>query len=900
MLSDDFLESAPDRLSEIYAQAEIDIIQDMARKLAAYDYYSSATEWQAAKLQDMGLTYKEIQKRLAQASKRSLKEIKALLQEAGAQELKDDDVEPTQATYDALNAGLQKTAGTFDNLTKTTAIYGSRQISEILDRAYMQVTSGAFSPDAAIRAAIKSLAKNGIAAYDYGTRKDYIDVVVRRATRTGITQTTALVALSNAEQLGTDLVEVSAHAGARPTHAEWQGKIYSISGKTKGYEKLSEATGYGTVTGLCGANCRHTFYPVFKDDTPAYTDTELQDYSAKNYVYNGQAMTEYEATQRQRYIERQLRRYKREKAGMQAAGLSTDEAQAKIRKWEKIQQDFIRQTGLKRQFAREEGVYVANGVTPKAPEGAKIDAQAEKKSPSKKNTKTSKNTAKTGAEAARTVSRKQAKVQEKMTELTDTEISAIQWYISGDGQWINQYLRGRGDFGKISETEQSFINAIDAVTSRNDVLEKKLYRSVDAEAIFGKMSQSEYERLYDTLKYGGQSPTDTLFAEAAKGRVGTTITEKGFMSTTKDYDLAAEWGDYTGSTKPVTIEFDVPEGMKGYDMKEFEVDTDPQSEVLLSKDTSYKIKEVGVKDGNIYVKAEMIPKEQAQTEAAKQEAEVQAAKEANAKRAADDKAKAQARAKAEAEAAKAAKDTQQSREQRYGFTPAKTIEEAGEYAKAEFYDADNAWKTLDIGQVSYKGVSIEVANEVNLTLKELFTEFDVEKLNGVIAPTGSSKWGKRISGAKAAFMPQQRTLLLTRSVCKDMKTVEKNIANEKEWVEKLYKNPQEIDDIYKGSTKQLIKAGMKSGRVTYPETLRGIIMHEFGHGMEKYIFNNGKNPNYFSISKNMQIYGQNISGYATYSYSEYVAESFAAYMDGNTDILDPLIVAEFDKLRRTK
>ena len=353
MISPEYLEQCPDRLTEIYEQAERDIIADMARKLNKYDYFSSASEWQAKKLQEMGLTYKEIQTRLAKASGKSKSEIVKLLKEAGTKELSDDGVEPTQATIDVLNAGLDKTLGTFDNLTKTTAIYGSRQISEALDRVYMQVTSGAFSQEAAIKNAITELAKKGIEAYVYGTRKDYIDVVVRRAVRTGVNQTVAKISLSNADQLGTDLVEVSAHSGARPTHAEWQGKVFSISGKTKGYEKLSEATGYGTVTGLCGANCRHTFYPFMEGDEPAYTEEELQSYDEPKYTYNGHKMTEYVATQRQRYIERQIRRYKREKAGMQAAELPTEESQAKIKKWEEIQADFLSQTGLKRQVARE-------------------------------------------------------------------------------------------------------------------------------------------------------------------------------------------------------------------------------------------------------------------------------------------------------------------------------------------------------------------------------------------------------------------------------------------------------------------------------------------------------------------------------------------------------------------
>lgn len=354
MITPEYLEQCPDRLVEIYEQAERDIIADMARKISKYDYFSSAAEWQAMKLQEMGLTYKEIQKRLAKASGKSKAEIVKLLKEAGVKELKDDGVKPTQSTVNTLNAGLSKTLGTFDNLTRTTATQGTRQISQALDRAYAQVSSGAFSQETAVKNAISDLAKNGIEAYDYGTRKDYIDVVVRRAVRTGVNQTVAKIALSNADELGTDLVEVSAHSGARPSHAEWQGKVYSISGETEGYEKLSEATGYGSVTGLCGANCRHTFYPFFEGDEPTYSEEELKSFDKPKYTYNGEKMTEYEATQRQRYIERQIRRWKREKVGMEAAGLSSERANAKLKKWGEIQADFLGQTGLKRQYGREE------------------------------------------------------------------------------------------------------------------------------------------------------------------------------------------------------------------------------------------------------------------------------------------------------------------------------------------------------------------------------------------------------------------------------------------------------------------------------------------------------------------------------------------------------------------
>ena len=351
MITPEYLEQCPDRLVELYEQAERDIIADIARKISEYDFFVSSAEWQANKAKEMGMTHDEILKRLSQATGQTKTEIVKLLKESG---VKLSDAKLTQANINTLNAGLRRTLGTFDNLTKTTAINGTRQISEALERAYMQVTSGAFSQETAIKNAIVDLTRNGIETYRYPHHTDYIDVVVRRAVRTGVNQTAAEISLSNAEELKTDLVEVTAHDGARPTHAEWQGKVYSISGNNKNYKKLSEATGYGSVTGLCGANCRHSFHPFIEGSDRMYTDKELKAMNEPVYEYNGQSMTEYEATQRQRYIERQLRRWKREKAGMEAAGLPAERAISKIKQWRNTQEDFLQQTGLKRQYGREE------------------------------------------------------------------------------------------------------------------------------------------------------------------------------------------------------------------------------------------------------------------------------------------------------------------------------------------------------------------------------------------------------------------------------------------------------------------------------------------------------------------------------------------------------------------
>lgn len=188
---------------------------------------------------------------------------------------------------------------------------------------------------------------------------------------------------------------------------------------------------------------------------------------------------------------------------------------------------------------------------------------------------------------------------------TDSEKAAIEWYVSGDGQWINQYLRGRGDFGSLSETEENLLKELTKATEQTLAANiKKVYRSVDATAVFGNMSSFEWEDLQGKLIYNLNSKTSKANMLIDK-TIGKTVTEKGFMSTSKEYDVIAEWGGFTGADKPLNIEFEVPANAKGADLKDFDIEGDEQREVLFARGTKYEITDISAKDGYIYVKAKI-------------------------------------------------------------------------------------------------------------------------------------------------------------------------------------------------------------------------------------------------------------------------------------------------------
>ena len=184
--------------------------------------------------------------------------------------------------------------------------------------------------------------------------------------------------------------------------------------------------------------------------------------------------------------------------------------------------------------------------------------------------------------------------------------------------WINQYLRGRGDFGDLTESEKQFLKDLDTATDGNVKIDT-LYRSVDVSAIFSNMSQSTYDDLRQYVVYGEDSFGKGKYADSVKEKVGNLINkaedeeilEKGFMSTTKDKDIAMEFGDFTGSEMPIVMKIDTGGNAHGVDVSIYDKNVDEsekQEEVLLARNQSYIVKRIYAEDHNICVDVKLINK----------------------------------------------------------------------------------------------------------------------------------------------------------------------------------------------------------------------------------------------------------------------------------------------------
>lgn len=337
----ELLDALPEELSELFRGLEITLLEEICSRLKIADNLNEVTVQDIRALRSHGISLKAIEDAIRETTGMSWDKLNKLL---------DDVVERNQVYYtDLINlakvtmqetlvdaavidAIRRQTIDEFRNITQSmgflvnggrTMLPPARAYQWALDSALLQVESGAFSYNNAIKMATRQLADSGLKTVQYESgHVDHVDVAVRRAVMTGITQINAQYTEQSAEYLETPYFEVSAHIGARDvngpspwsSHKAWQGKVYSIrSGDI--YPNIFSVCGLGYVDGLEGANCRHNRSPWIEGVSErTYTDEELANIDPPPFEFEGKKYTMYQATQKQRQIERTIRKWKRREA----------------------------------------------------------------------------------------------------------------------------------------------------------------------------------------------------------------------------------------------------------------------------------------------------------------------------------------------------------------------------------------------------------------------------------------------------------------------------------------------------------------------------------------------------------------------------------------------------------
>ena len=339
MLSPDYLARIMEGAEEVASQLHTDILKDVVRRILIRldrgdDYVLTATDkWQLETLIEAGYLREDIEAELAKRTGLQGAVIRDAFIDAGVRNIAFDNAVyeaagiATQALEDSpamvriVQMMYERTMGEWRNVCQTTADAAQRTFIALCDRAYIQTLSGGISRSQAVKQAVEAISKQGITITYPSGHTDTIEVATARAVRTGIAQTSSELTLERMKEYGVDLVLTSSHLGARPTHAVWQGQVFHVGGATEKYRDLVEATRYGYVDGLCGANCRHSMVPYFE----GITTNPFEQFNSK------ENQKQYEIDQGQRKIERDIRKVKREVQGLQEAlEHATPETKAKI------------------------------------------------------------------------------------------------------------------------------------------------------------------------------------------------------------------------------------------------------------------------------------------------------------------------------------------------------------------------------------------------------------------------------------------------------------------------------------------------------------------------------------------------------------------------------------------
>ena len=376
------LDALPEELAELYRGLEDTLLLEICSRLKAADELNEVTVQDIKALRAHGIDLKEIETVIRKTTGISEQKLKKLL---------DDVVARNQAYYTelitladvtrpdvlvdaaAIAAIYAQTKQECRNITRSmgflvdggrTMLPPAKAYQWCCDSALMQVQSGAISYNQAIKSAAQQLAQSGLKIVDYESgHRDQIDVAVRRAVMTGISQICAKYTEQSAEYLDTPYFEVSAHAGARDkpgpspwsSHKDWQGRVYSIhSGDI--YPNIYAVCGLGYVDGLEGANCRHRRFPWVEGVSErTYTEYQLKHIDdGLGCTFDGKTYTAYEATQMQRRVERQIRAQKRLVNAYKDIGLKDDAtvANIKLRRLNAKYREFSKSAGLPEQPER--------------------------------------------------------------------------------------------------------------------------------------------------------------------------------------------------------------------------------------------------------------------------------------------------------------------------------------------------------------------------------------------------------------------------------------------------------------------------------------------------------------------------------------------------------------------
>lgn len=333
------MKKLPDNIQGYYRNLEDRTLKDIVKRInASCTIAETTSEVRIQSLLNLGYDLKDIEKELSKDLDITAHKLGSLVNKAGLKSYAEDakyykiggkKLKENPAVLKMIDVISKSSVEDLNNLTGTVGFAGKpleKWYKETLNQAVIDITSGTYSKSEVMRKVVKDIGDKGLEYIEYSSGRNFsVEAAVKMNLVSSVNRLSAEISLKNAEEMNQDLMELTAHAGARPTHQEWQGQIVSLSGNPD-YLSLNDI-GYGSAEGFMGVNCRHNWYPYFPGKSKRFWDDEtLEDFKYKGKIYD-----EHSAYQRLRNLERTARKHERKAKLFNAIGDKEAETTERVR-----------------------------------------------------------------------------------------------------------------------------------------------------------------------------------------------------------------------------------------------------------------------------------------------------------------------------------------------------------------------------------------------------------------------------------------------------------------------------------------------------------------------------------------------------------------------------------------
>lgn len=333
------MKKLPDNIQGYYRNLEDRTLKDIVKRInKSCTIAETTSEVRIQSLLNLGYDLKDIKKELSKDLDITAHKLGSLVNKAGLKSYAEDakyykiggkKLKENPAVLKMIDTMSKSSVEDLNNLTGTVGLAGKpleKWYKETLNQAVIDITSGTYARSEVMRRVVRDIGDKGLEYIEYSSGRNFsVESAVKMNLVSSVNRLSAEISLKNAEEMNQDLMEITAHAGARPTHQEWQGQIVSLSGNPD-YLSLDDI-GYGSAEGFMGVNCRHNWYPYFSGKSKRFWDDE----TLEDFKYKGKTYDEHSAYQRLRNLERTARKHERKAKLFNAIGDKESETTEKVR-----------------------------------------------------------------------------------------------------------------------------------------------------------------------------------------------------------------------------------------------------------------------------------------------------------------------------------------------------------------------------------------------------------------------------------------------------------------------------------------------------------------------------------------------------------------------------------------